>query len=284
MSSALASALFVTPVESLTLRIESGGLIAPLFGLLAGVALTLTPISWPSISAVVALVAPARAAAREVLPAAISRRRAFAVTAGFVIGMDGVIATLSAAFIGLLVLLTRAAILLTIFAIAALTYAGIRLLLARGTALCRRLEALPPDPLRSVSAGAAFALGGCPACAPVSAGVGAAAAVAGPAMSALVIAGFVLGRAVTLYAVAAYGGRWLTPSDPRRARRLDVAVAVLLLVSAAYYGYRLLDGQVITTLPGEGNVLGFSVSEILHGSTRLSTLSHLAVHGRGSST
>ncbi len=174
---------------------------------------------------------------------------------GFVIGMDGVIAALSAAFLGVLVLLTRAAVVLTVVAIVVLTYAAVRLLLARSPAVCRRLDALPPDPLRAVSAGVAFSVSGCPGCAPIAAAVGTAAAAAGPLVSMVVIAGFVLGRAATLYAAAAAGGRWLIPGDPRKARRVDVALAVVLLVSAAYYAYRLYDGQVFTTLPGEGELL-----------------------------
>lgn len=59
-----------------------------------------------------------------------------------------------------------------------------------------------------------------------------------------------LPRRRSLYATAAAGASWLVPSDARRARRVDVAVAVVLLMSAAYYAYRLLDGQVFTTLPG----------------------------------
>lgn len=246
----------LSPVEFLTLQIEQAGLVAPAIGLLVGIALTLTPISWPSVPAVVALVGPARAAAREDRPAAVSGARGFAVVLGFVVGMDGVIATLSAALVGVLVLLTRAAVLLTVVAIVVLTYAGIRLLLAKGPAVCRRLEALPPDPLRAVSAGVAFSVGGCPGCAPIAAAVGtAAAATAGPLVSLLVIAAFVVGRAGTLYAAAAAGGRWLVPGDPRKARRVDVVLAVVLLLSAAYYAYRLFDGQVFTTLPGEGELL-----------------------------
>lgn len=242
-------------MEFLTLQIEQAGLLAPAVGLLVGIALTLTPISWPSVPAVVALVGPARAAAREDRPAAVSRGRGFAVVLGFVIGMDGVIAALSAALVSVLVLLTRAAVLFTVLAIVVLTYVGVRLLLAKGPALCRRLEALPPDPLRAVSAGVAFSIGGCPGCAPIAAAVGTAAATAGPLASLLVVAAFVLGRAGTLYVAAAAGGRWLVPGDPRKARRVDVILAVVLLLSAAYYAYRLFDGQVFTTLPGEGELL-----------------------------
>lgn len=245
----------LTPVEFLTIRIENAGLLAPAIGALVGAALTLTPISWPSLPAVVALVGPARAAAREDRPAAISGPRGFAVVLGFVIGMDGVIATLSAVSASVLLLLTRAAIALTILAIVVLTYAAVRLLMSRGPAVCRRLDALPPDPLRAVSAGVAFSVSGCPGCAPIAAAVGTAAAAAGPLVALLVIAAFVVGRAATLYAAAATGGRWLVPSDPHRARRVDIALAVILLLSAAYYAYRLLDGQVFTTLPGEGQLL-----------------------------
>jgi cytochrome c biogenesis protein CcdA len=243
-------------VELLTAQIEQAGLLAPLLGLLVGVALTLTPLAWPSVPAVVALVGPARAAAREDRPAAISGPRGFAVVLGFVIGMDGVVATVSAAFLGVLVLLTQAAVVLTVVAIVLLTVVGIRLLRADAPAVCRRLDALPPDPLRAVSAGVVFSVSGCPGCAPVSAAVGgAAAAVAGPLVSMLVVAAFVLGRAATLYAAAAAGGRWLLPGDPVRARRLDRVLAVVLLLSAAYYAYRLASGQVFTSIPGEGERL-----------------------------
>ena len=243
------------PISFLTVEIEQAGVLAPALGALVGVVLTLAPISWPSVPAVVALVGPARAAARQDRPAAISGPRGFAVVLGFVIGMDGVIASLSAAFLGVLVLLTRAAVVLTVIAILLLTYVGVRLLLAKGPALCRRLDALPPDPIRAVSAGVAFSVSGCPGCAPIAAAVGAAAAAAGPLMSMLVIAAFVLGRAGTLYAAAAAGGRWLRTDDPRKARRVDVILAIVLLLSAAYYAYRLADGQVFTTLPGEGELL-----------------------------
>ena len=37
-------------------------------------------------------------------------------------------------------------------------------------------------------------------------------------------------------------------------RRVDVAIAVVLLLSAAYYAWRLFDGQVLTVLPGEGGL------------------------------
>ena len=242
-------------VDLLTLRVEQAGLLAPLLGALAGIALTLTPIAWPSLPAVVALVAPARAAAREGRPAAVSGPRGFAVVLGFVIGMDGVVATLSAAFVSVLVVLTRAAAVLNVVAVVLLTYVAVRLLRASGPVLCRRLDALPPDPLRAVSAGVAFSVSGCPGCAPVAAAVGAAAAAAGAWVSLLVVIAFVVGRAATLYAAAAAGGRWLVPDDPRAARRVDVALAVVLLVSAGYYAWRLVDGQVVTTLPGEPGLL-----------------------------
>lgn len=245
----------LSPVELLTAQIESAGLLAPLLGLLVGVVLTLTPLAWPSVPAVVALVGPARAAAREDRPAAISGPRGFAVVVGFVVGMDGVIATLSAVFLGVLVVLTRAAVVFTVVAIVLLTVVAVRLFRAGSPAVCRRLDALPPDPLRAVSAGVVFSVSGCPGCAPVSAAVGAAAAVAGPVVSMLVVAAFVLGRAATLYLAAAAGGRWLLPGDPVRARRVDRILAVVLLVSAAYYSYRLATGQVLTTLPGEGQLL-----------------------------
>lgn len=245
----------LTPVEFLTAQIEQAGLLAPLLGLLAGAALTVTPVSWPSLPAVVALVGPARAAARAHRPAAVSGPRGFAVVLGFVVGMDGVVATLSAGFVGVLILLTRAAVVLNIVAVVLLSYAAVRLLRSNGPAVCRRLEALPPDPLRAVGAGVLFSVSGCPGCAPVAAAVGTAAAAAGPLASLLVVGAFVVGRAATLYAGAAAGGRWLIPDDPRKARRVDLVLAAILTISAAYYLWRLIDGQIVTTLPGEGGLL-----------------------------
>lgn len=165
------------------------------------------------------------------------------------IGMDGVVATLSAGFVGVLVVLTRTAVVLKVVAVLLLTYASVRLLRAKDPALCRRLEALPPDPLRAVSAGVPLSVSGCLGCAPV------AASAAGPLASLLVVAGFVVGRAVTLHAAVAAGGRRLVPDDLRRARRVDLALAAVLLLPAAYDACRLLHGQVVTTLPGEGELL-----------------------------
>lgn len=68
----------LTPVEFLIAQIEQAGPLAPLLGPLAGAALTVTPVSWPSLPAVVTLVGPAHAAAREHRPAAVSRPRGFA--------------------------------------------------------------------------------------------------------------------------------------------------------------------------------------------------------------
>lgn len=113
----------LSPVAFPTVQIEQAGLLAPLFGLRAGAGLTVTPVSWPRLPAVVAPVGPARAAAASRAPAA---------------------------------------------------------------------------------------------------------------------------------AVAA-GGRWLVPDDPRTARRVALTLAAVLLLSAAYYAWRLLDGQVIP--PGEGGLL-----------------------------
>lgn len=85
--------------------------------------------------------------------------------------------------------------------------------------------------------------------------MGTTAAAAGLFVSLLVVAAFVVGRAATLSAAAAAGGRWLTPDEARKARRVDVAIAVVLLLSAASYAWRLFDGQVLTVLPGEGGLL-----------------------------
>lgn len=239
------------PVSFLFDLLFESGLLAPLVAALIGVALTLAPVSWASIPAAVALVGPARAAAREGGEAALSAPRGFLVILGFVVGLDGVVAALAGIFLSVLTLLTRGAEVLIVTAIIVLVAAALRLLLARSSVLCKRLDVIPLSPVRAMGAGIAFSVGGCPGCAPVAAAVGAAGAALGPLPGLLVLASFLLGRAGALYLAAAAGGRFLVRSDPQRARRLEIVLALGLLAAAGYYIYLLSAGLVLTQIPGE---------------------------------
>lgn len=252
------------PIDWLLDAISFETAAAPLLALLAGVVLTLSPISWPSIPAVMTVVTPAlRSGTADGLtpefgeqPEPLGRGRAALVVLGFVIGMDGVIATLGAVAVSFTYLLTRAAIALSLVAALLLAFAGTRLL-TRRTSLCQRTLALPPDPLRAVSAGTAFAVVGCPGCAPIAVGVGGAAAASGsPLIATLAVMGFVVGRWLMLLVVAFAGGRVLGDVGAAAWRRLDVVVGVLFLLGAAYYVLRVALGGVQTAVPGTGGVLG----------------------------
>lgn len=251
------------PIDWLLESVSFETSVAPALAFLAGLVLTLSPISWPSIPAVMTVIAPAlRAGTVDALPPEwgeerepISRRRAALVVLGFVVGMDGVIATVGALAVSVTYLLVRGAVALSLLAAALLAVAGLRLVTRRAS-LCSRTLALPPDPLRAVSAGVLFAVVGCPGCAPVAIGVGGAAAASGsPVASMLAIVAFVLGRWVSLYTFAAAGGRVLGPLGGARWRRLDLVVGSLFLVGAAYYLLRVLLGAVETTVPGSAGVL-----------------------------
>jgi cytochrome c biogenesis protein CcdA len=169
--------------------------------------------------------------------------------------MDGVLVVMTTASVTVLVIVTRAAVLLSVLSVVSLLIAAVVLLRRRGQVLCRRMDALPPDPLRAVSAGFLFSLTGCPGCAPFVIAVGVAAASTSALLSPVVMVSFLAGRAASLYAVAAVGGAWLAQQDPRLARRVDTLVAVVLILAAAYTTYRLAIGDITTYLPGDEGVL-----------------------------
>lgn len=251
------------PIDWLLERADFETAAAPLLALAAGLALTLSPISWPSVPAVVALVTPAsRSGTADGLvpefgehPQPLGRGRAALVVLGFVIGMDGVLAGLGAVAVSLTDLLVRGGVVLSLVAATLLGLVGIRLLTRRGS-LCSRTLALPPDPLRAVSAGTVFAVVGCPGCAPVAIGIGGAAAASGSAVvSILAVAGFVAGRWAALYASALAGGRLLGSPGSAVWRRLDVVVGVLFLLGAAYYLLRVVTGSIVTFPGGTSGVL-----------------------------
>ncbi|MGH8998064.1 MAG: hypothetical protein ACRDY7_01580, partial [Acidimicrobiia bacterium] len=119
--------------------------------------------------------------------------------------------------------------------------------------LCHRARALPPRPREALAFGTVFAVTGCPACGPIAIGVGAASAlVGGPLYALLVLAAFVIGRAAVLLATAAAGARLLpTGTSVVPWRRLDLVVGALFVAAAIYYLYRVLHGDVSTQIPGE---------------------------------
>lgn len=260
----MAALLPPAPIDWLLERASFQTAAAPLVALAAGVALTLSPVSWPSVPAVVSLVTPAtRAGTGDALlaepgleqPEPIGRVRAALVVLGFVVGMDGVLAGLGAVAVSLTDLLVRSGVVLSLVAAALLGVVGLRLV-TRRTSLCNRTLALPPHPLRAVTAGTAFAVVGCPGCAPIAIGLGGAAAASGdPLLSVLAVAAFVLGRAASLYASALAGGRLLGRPGHAAWRRLDLAVGTLFLLAAGYYVLRVVAGAVVTTPAGSAGVL-----------------------------
>ena len=239
-------------IDALLGQVASGKLVGPLFGLAIGALLGLSPIALPSIPAVVSVLAPIQAG-DAASPPRLSTLRAVPVVGAFVLGMDGVVALAGYAFVELTVALARASVLLHIFAAVLLAVLGVRLV-TRRTSLCRRAAAIPPNPADAFGFGIGFAVGGCPGCAPVSLGVGVAAAtVGGPLYALAVVVAFVLGHTAVLLGVATAGARWVGGAEPgsRRWARLDIVVGVLFLIAAAYYVFRVVSGTATTALPGE---------------------------------
>jgi len=240
----------VDPLTDLTAKIAESGTVGVLFGFLVGVVLTLSPVSFPSLPVVMSALAPGKPDDEG------GRRRrppfeAFPTVLAFVAGMDGVIAVAGFLFVEVTVGLARASIVLHLVAAAVLGVLGARLLLRR-TSVCHQVRPLPPRPLKAFFFGIAFAVGGCPACGPIAVGVGAAAALTGgPLLALATISAFVLGRALVLIGVATIGSRLLPTGKSVPWRRLDVVIGVLFLAAAGYYLFRVLTGEVTTSLPGE---------------------------------
>lgn len=237
-------------LDALIARMAEGTALGPLLGFLAGALLGVSPVALPSVPAVMSVVSPGRVLAdgqRVRLP----WYRVVPVVVAFVIGMDGVLGVAGYLFVEVTVALTRAAVVLNLFAAILLGALGLRLLFRRSS-LCRRARAIPLRPHEALGFGMVFAVTGCPGCGPIAIGVGAAAAlVGGPVYALAVIGAFVLGRAAVLLATAAVGARLIPTGDDIRWARLDLAVGVLFVAAAGFYLYRLLNGDVTTALPGE---------------------------------
>lgn len=223
-------------IQALLEAIGAGRPLAPVLALLAGVLLGLSPVALPAVPVVMSG------------PAVVA----------FVIGMDGILAVAGYLFFQVAVLLVRGAVVLNLVAAVLLGALGLRLLLRRAS-LCDQARRLPPRPTEALGAGVLFAVTGCPGCAPIAIGVGAAAAlVGGPLLALVIVAAFVAGRAAVLVAAAAFGARLLpTGTSSVSWRRLDVVVGCLFIAASMYYAYRMLSGGITTRLPGEpgSNVL-----------------------------
>lgn len=238
-------------IDTLIARLAEGTVLAPAVAFWVGVLLSLSPVALPSLSVVVSTVAPGsvdhtgRRQPRHFL-------RATPAVAAFVLGMDGALGVAGYFVVELTEALTQTSVILHLVAAALLAIVGVRLVLRR-TSLCHRAGTLPPTPGKAFVFGAAFAVGGCPACGPIVISLGAATAlVAGPLYAAVVLAAFIAGRTATLLATAGLGAR-LLPTGRERIpwHRLDLAAGILFLVASAYYLYRVLNGDVSTRLPGE---------------------------------
>ena len=238
-------------VDWLIGQVSQGVWPAPLLGLAIGVLLTVSPVSLPTIPAVMATVSPGEIDAGGVRHRLALRESAPAVFA-FVVGMDGMIAVVSYSLVTVAEALLRASVALHLLAAALLTVVGVRLLL-RQTSLCRRAEGIPLHPAGAFLFGMGFSVAGCPGCGPVVVGLASAAAlVVTPGVAALVLLAFLLGRAAVLLAVATAGAR-LLPSGTQDVRwaRLDVVVGVMLVAAALLYVWRVVNGDVTSALPGE---------------------------------
>lgn len=243
-------------IDGLLQFVASGQAVGPVFAVGIGALLGVSPVALPTIPAVVTVLAPPQAGDASA-PPTLSFWRAVPVVTAFVLGMDGVVALVGYALVEVTIMLVRASVVLHLLAATVLGIGGIRLV-TRRTSLCRRARAIPPKPLDAFGYGIGFAVGGCPGCAPVSLGVGFAAASFGSPLYVLaVIGGFVAGHTVVLLAAAAAGARWVRGADAESPRwaRLDRVVGALFLVAAAYYLFRVLSGTATTILPGESGGL-----------------------------
>lgn len=238
-------------MDSLIEMLADGSAAGPLLGFAVGVLLGLSPIALPTIPAVMGVLAPGRLDEGGVRRP-LSSLRVFPSVFAFTFGMNGVIGVIGYIFASVTIALARSAIVLNVLAAVILGLVGLGLL-TRKTSLCKRATAIPPKPLPALFYGIAFSVGGCPGCGPIALGVGSAAAlVAGPLYGLLVVFTFVAGHATVLMLAATVGARLLPYGTSRVPwTMLDLLVGVMFVLASAYYVFRLINGDVTTTLPGE---------------------------------
>ncbi|MEJ7774175.1 MAG: cytochrome c biogenesis protein CcdA [Nocardioidaceae bacterium] len=232
-------------VEGVIAQVAAGGAGAPVFGLIAGAVLSISPVALPTVPVVSAVMGPALGVNA---PGSGRRRRVALPVAAFVVGMDAPLAVLGYLFVGVTVAVTRASVVVSWLTALLLSGAGLYVLFRRGMA-CRAAADLPREPWRAFAFGVVFSVTGCPGCAPIVIAVGSAAAlVGGPAAAVVVLAAFLVGRAVVLLALSVVAGAVLTA---RGARFFDVAIGLGLLLAAGYYAYTIVTGQVTALVSGE---------------------------------
>lgn len=237
-------------IDSLIAQLSEGTVLAPLLAFAVGALLSLSPVALPSTSVVVSALVPA-GLGPDGRRAPLPLLRTAPSVAAFVLGMDGLLGLVGYLFVEVTEVFTRASVALHLGAAALLAVLGLRLLFRRAS-LCNRAGTLPPSPGKAFVFGAFFAVGGCPACGPIVISLGAASAlVAGPVYALVVLGTFLVGRTAVLLATAGVGARLLPAAGGVPFRRLDLIVGTLFLLAAAYYLFRVMNGDVSSKLPGE---------------------------------
>ncbi len=224
--------------------LEGGSLVGLILAALAGVALGLSPATYPLVPVVVGYAGGGKS---------VTRRKAAALSLAFVLGITTVYVVLGALWgsFGLLLLnlLSRSLWLWYGIGAAALLLMGLRLL---GLLHFKAPLLAPPDPeesgrrgvLGAYLLGVPFGLAGCPSCAPVLLAVLTAVTASGnPLMGALAMLALGLGQGLVLVVVGAYGGG-LTGLKRfvRHRATIERLLGVLLLATAAYFTWRAFGG------------------------------------------
>jgi cytochrome c-type biogenesis protein len=224
--------------------LEGGSLLGVILALVAGIALGLSPATYPLVPVVVGYAGGGKN---------VTRRRAALLSLAFVAGITTVYVALGALWgsFGLLLLdlLSRSLWLWYGIGAAALLVMGLRLL---GLFHFKVPLLAPPDPetgrrrgvLGAYLLGVPFGLAGCPSCAPILLAVLTAVAASGkPLMGALAMLALGLGQGSVLVAAGAYGGT-LTHLNRFARHRLTIErlLGLLLLLAAAYFGWQALLG------------------------------------------
>lgn len=220
---------------------ESGSPLGWLLAMVAGLALGLTPASYPMVPAVIGYVAGERG---------LTRRRAAVLGIGFTLGMTTIYAIFGLIFgfmgLALLSLLNRSIWLPYALLAPALWAMGLRSL-----GLLSFSVPLLPTPetsryrqsfLGAYLLGIPFGLAGCPTCALILPSVLTAVAASGsPSLGTLAMTGLGLGQGAVLVAAAALGGGSLGSGWLYRYRAgVERGLGVILVLTAAYFTWRAL--------------------------------------------
>lgn len=241
--------------------LEGGSLLGLGLAALAGLALGLSPATYPLVPVVVGYAGGDQG---------ITRRRAALLSLAFVLGITTVYVVLGALWgsFGMLLLnlLSRSLWLWYGIGAAALLVMGLRML---GVLRFRVPLLSPPVPVIATTGrgndcancapttttgrrgvlgayllGVPFGLAGCPSCAPVLLALLTAVAASGnPLMGALAMLALGLGQGSVLVAAGAYGGSLTGLKRFARHRaRIELLLGLLLIVAAAYFAWRAFGG------------------------------------------